>query len=70
VLKVEAQIRTGEPLDVAAMKLEPYWCDLIRILQVHFAEGDKAKIDALGEAMSFRRFKPYILSRTRTAGLK
>jgi thymidylate synthase len=71
VLEAEAKIRAGESIDVAAMNLDhPYWCDLIRILQIHFAERDRTKIDALSEAMSFRHFKPYILSRTRTAGPK
>ncbi len=68
VLEAEAQIRAGEVIDAAATNLDPYWCDLIRILQIHFAKRDKAVIDALAELMTFRRFKPYILSRTRTAG--
>lgn len=70
VLQAEANIRTGKPIDATATKLDSYWCDLIRILQIYFAERDEAKINALSEAMSFRRFKPYILSRTRNAGRK
>lgn len=70
VLEVEANIRTGNPIDAKAMKLDSYWCDLIRILQIYFAERDEVKINALSEAMSFRHFKPYILSRMRIAGPK
>jgi thymidylate synthase len=70
VLEAEGKIRAGLATDANAMHLDPYWCDLIRILQIHFAKRGKASIDALAAAMSFAHFKPYILSRTRVAGVK
>lgn len=65
LLDAEQRIRGGEKLDANSIGLEPYWCDLIRILQVYFSKGDGDAIDRLAKAMSFPRYKPYFLGRLR-----
>jgi thymidylate synthase len=70
VLEAEAKIRAGEPFDANTTDLDPYWRDLIRILQIHFAKHDRTKIDELARAISFNRFMPYIISRMRNTGRK
>jgi thymidylate synthase len=63
LLKTEQRIRNGEHVDVDTLGLDPYWCDLIRVIQIHFSGGDEEKIEALANAMSFRRYRPYIIGR-------
>jgi thymidylate synthase len=63
LLKTEQRIRIGEHVDVDTLGLDPYWCDLIRVIQIHFSGGDEEKIEALANAMSFRRYRPYIIGR-------
>jgi thymidylate synthase len=42
--------------------LDPYWSDLIRILQIYFSSDDQ-RIESLRRGMSFQRYGPYISSR-------
>jgi thymidylate synthase len=62
VLAAEARIRAGEILDVDLLGLDPYWSDLIRILQIYFSSDDQ-RIESLRRGMSFQRYGPYISSR-------
>lgn len=62
ILKAEEIIRNGGKLDASAIGVDPYWADLIRILQIHFS-GDPTEIRSLSDGMSFARYRPYILSR-------
>jgi thymidylate synthase len=62
VLAAEARIRTGESFDANILGLDPYWSDLIRILQIFFSLDDQYK-GALRDVMSFQRYRPYISSR-------
>jgi thymidylate synthase len=62
VLAAEARIRAGETFDAGLLGLDPYWSDLIRILQIFFS-SDERHIRQLTESMSFQRYKPYISSR-------
>jgi thymidylate synthase len=61
VLAAEARIRTGEVFDANLPGLDPYWSDLIRILQTFISDDER--IDTLKGSMSFQRYAPYILSR-------
>ena len=63
VLLAEAQIRTGIDIDANDYGLDPYWTDLIRLLQVFEASGNDERIDALKRVMSFQRYAPYVDSR-------
>lgn len=62
VLKAESRIRAGELFDASIDGLDPYWADLIRILQIFFSDNDQ-RIKVLENAMWFPRYRPYILSR-------
>ncbi len=64
VLTAEARIRTGEIFDANLPGLDPYWSDLIRMLQIFFSSDDHY-IEALRDSMSFQRYRPYISSRVR-----
>jgi thymidylate synthase len=62
VLAAEARIRSGELFDANQLGLDPYWSDLIRMLQVFFSQ-EVAYMGILRGCMSFQRFRPYIDSR-------
>lgn len=62
VLAAEARIRTGEPFEADHLGLDPYWADLVRILQVFFS-SDERRIEALRDDMNFSRYRPYISAR-------
>ena len=62
VLEAEARIRAGEKFDANALDVDPYWSDLIRMLQIFFCEDERC-VKALRDGMSFQRYKPYILAR-------
>jgi thymidylate synthase len=62
VLAAETRIRGGEMFDANSLGLDPYWSDLIRMLQIFFSENNQ-HIERLRDTMSFQRYKPYILSR-------
>jgi thymidylate synthase len=62
VLAAEARIRTAEIFDADLLGLDPYWCDLVRMLQIFFSRDDQY-IATLRDSMSFQRYRPYISSR-------
>jgi thymidylate synthase len=62
ILEAESRIRNGDRLDADEYGLQPYWADLIRLLQVFFSK-DAAYIRDLMTKMDYQRFRPYILSR-------
>jgi thymidylate synthase len=63
VLHAERRIRNGEQFEVGSLEMDDYWTDLIRILQIFCAAGDREKIKTIADAMSFRRYQPYIIGR-------
>jgi thymidylate synthase len=63
LLEAEHRIRTGAGVDADTFRVDPYWADLIRLLQIFTARGDKNRVDALKAAMASRRYGPYIDSR-------
>jgi thymidylate synthase len=63
LLAAEHRIRQGEIFDAATWVAEPYWADLIRLLQIYAASGDRSAIAALEAAMDFDRYAPYIETR-------
>jgi thymidylate synthase len=62
VLEAERRIRAGDLFDANLPGLNPYWSDIIRLLQIFFSD-DKEYIEALQGNMSFQRYRPYIMSR-------
>ncbi len=63
LLEAERRIRNAENLQAEDWGVDPYWADLIRLLQIFFATGDEARIDSLRSAMTDRRYRPFIDSR-------
>jgi thymidylate synthase len=63
LLEAERRIRSGESIEANFLDLSDYWRDLIRILQIFFAQRDEARISALAAQISFKRYRPYILGR-------
>ena len=57
--EAEGLIRRGEAVDAEALGLDPYWADLVRLLQV-FHANDDATIQGLRNAMHFKRYFMYI----------
>lgn len=65
VLDAEADIRAGRPIAPAASALDPYWLDLITLLQVFAATGDATKIRRLKSSLTFKGYCAYVDKRTR-----
>lgn len=59
VLKAELRARNGETFDACEYGLDPYWTDIIRLLQVHFASDHKL-IRGIRDAMAFDGYRPFI----------
>lgn len=67
VLSAEMRIRAAEAFDANVPGLDPYWSDLIRMLQIFASTGNNERIEALRDSMSFPRYRPYISSRMSNA---
>ncbi len=67
ILANETRIRNGEFFDATQIGLDPYWSDLVIMLQIFFSDNEQ-RIRALRESLSFQRYKPYIIARMGRAG--
>ena len=65
VLEAEGDIRTGRGVPPAARKLDPYWRDLFKLLQIFAASGDSAKIRRLKASLKFPGYFVYVDKRKR-----
>lgn len=63
LLDAEYRIRNRLVLESSLWQVDPYWQDLIRLLQIFAATGDKAAIDAIKAQMAFEKYAPYIETR-------
>lgn len=65
LLSAEKRIRHGHEVDVAAMGLDPYWSDLVRLLQIfrYPKDGMGRRIAAVKRKMSSPVYNPYIEKR-------
>lgn len=66
VLEAEEDIRNRREPDPSVWQLDPYWADLVRLLQVFSASGDAAKIDEIKQEIVFTKYLPYIEKRKNT----
>lgn len=57
VLKTEARIRARELVEANELGLDPYWSDLVRLLQIVFSPE---RAGELRDNMSFRAYRSYI----------
>lgn len=60
MLEAEASIRAGQRLSPRTYKLNPYWLDLVRLLQIFAATGDAAKIQRYKTTMAFKGYHLYV----------
>jgi thymidylate synthase len=62
LLKAERAIRGGRVIDVAALQLDRYWADLVRLLQIYgyFKLRDSNNIVQSKKKISVRVYDPYI----------
>lgn len=68
LLAAEARISSGEVIDAQEVTTDPYWADLVRLLQIFHAGDDVARVTDLRATIN-RRYHPYIDDRwTRKAG--
>ena len=43
----ERLVRARKRVDAGSLGIDPYWADLVRLLQIHFAQGNMARLGAL-----------------------
>lgn len=62
VLKLESAIRAGRGMNLRRLRLDPYWADLVRILQIYscFRNRDLREIEQMKRQMSVRLYDSYI----------
>lgn len=65
LLDAERRIRTQEVVDASNLALDPYWADLVRLLQVFACGHDADRIDALKATMAWNRYGSYIEDRAK-----
>ncbi len=65
LLEAESHIRLRKDLSTATRKLDPYWLDLVRLLQIFGASGDAEKIRRLKSKLSFQGYNVYVDRRKR-----
>jgi thymidylate synthase len=63
MLDAEQMVRAGKPIDLSTSGLGPYWADLVRLLQVHFAEGDEARLDAIRAEFVHSGYRTFVDSK-------
>lgn len=65
VLDCERRIRTGETIDISELKLNPYWQDLVRLLQIlkYIKDGKRKDVIVLKDAMASKIYETYITKR-------
>lgn len=63
LLDAERHIRTHEEINASMLGLDPYWADLVRLLQVFASGHDADRIDALKGSMAWKHYGSYIEDR-------
>jgi thymidylate synthase len=57
---VERLVRARKRLDASSLGLDPYWADIVRLLQIHFAQGDDDRLDALKEELTHVSYRTFV----------
>lgn len=72
LLETEARIRTGEAIDETTWTVEPYWRDLVLLLQAfrHYKDKDEAKIAEVTQRLTSSVFKTYLEQKRKSARKK
>lgn len=56
----ERLVRVQAAVDAGGLGLDPYWADLVRLLQIHFAQGDDARLDALRSELTHPSYRTFV----------
>lgn len=69
LLRAEQAIRQGHAVNLRALRLAPYWQDLVCLLQIyrHFQDAKPLRIARLKKQMSVAVYDPYIDEKQQTA---
>jgi len=69
VVIAERAIRCGRKINISELRLDGYWSDLVRLLQIywHFKKKEGNQIARLKSKMSVRLYDPYIEGKRKTA---
>lgn len=63
LIALERRIREGEAVDPDSEIEAPYWADLARLIQTHFASGDTARVDEILGSMKDNFYHTFIVDR-------
>lgn len=63
LLRAEHTIRNGREVKLPSLNLDPYWADLVRILQIYAKSGDEKEIERIKKDMNSNVYKIYIEKR-------
>ena len=63
LLDVERRIRNGERIAAAQVVNEPYWADVIRLLQVFWASGQSERLDEIQKQFTQPIYQSYLEGR-------
>lgn len=56
----ERKVRLKRPLNAGQLGLAPYWADLIRLLQIHHAQGNEARLDELQANLAHPSYRIFV----------
>jgi len=60
ILDLERRMRIGECVDDEVSTLDPYWADLMRLLQSHFASNNEHQLDIISTGFQEPIFRTYL----------
>jgi thymidylate synthase len=63
LLDAERRIRAGEWLDAGVVSNDPFWADLVRLLQAFAMTGVPARLEAIARELADPLYRPYIEAR-------
>lgn len=56
----ERLVRARKRVDAANLGLDPYWADLVRLLQIHFAQGNETRLDTLRAELAHPGYRTFV----------
>jgi thymidylate synthase len=60
LFEAERLIRARKQVAAGGLGLDPYWADLVRLLQIHFAQGEDARLDALKAELAHASYRTFV----------
>ncbi len=56
----ERLVRAKKRVDAGSLGLDPYWADLVRLLQIHFAQGDDTRLDVIKAELAHASYRTFV----------